>query len=159
MWLWGRYMCIYCRWREIVFALRIYRITPAHIWPVDGPQLEWERIAIRPPSGRCHPRAARPSARAHTFLCGRTPTRPFCASASPTVVFVRALGSVVVVPSAVCLVALPSAPVGPGRPCVHRGVRTLHWVRGSRYRRHPRHRARGKATVNGRPFVCNWLIN
>lgn len=53
----------------------------------------------------------------------------------------------------------PIYPVDPGRPCVHRGVRTLHWVRGSRYRRHPRHRARGKATVNGRPFVCNWLIN
>ena len=69
-------MCIYCRWREIVFALRIYRITPAHIWPVDGPQLAWERIAIRPPSDRYHPRATRPSTRAHTFLYGRTPTRP-----------------------------------------------------------------------------------
>ena len=152
-------MCIYCRWREIVFALRIYRITPAHIWPVDGPQLAWERIAIRPPSDRYHPRATRPSTRAHTFLYGRTPTRPFCTNASPTIVFVRALESMIIIPSTVYLIALPSTPVNPGRPCVHRGVRTLHWVRGSRHRRHRRHRARGKATVNGRPFVCNWLIN
>ena len=56
--LWG-YMCIYCRWREIVFALRIHIIPPTHPRAVDGPRLSWEHFVIRPLSGRYQPIATR----------------------------------------------------------------------------------------------------
>jgi hypothetical protein len=45
--LWG-YMRIYCRWLEIVFALRIHMVFFTNTRTIDGPQLPWERNAHEP---------------------------------------------------------------------------------------------------------------
>jgi len=49
--LWG-YMRIYCRWLEVVVALRIHMVFFTNTRTIDGPQLPWERNAHDPLAGR-----------------------------------------------------------------------------------------------------------
>jgi len=53
------YMRIYLRWVEIVFLLKIPISFFAQPRPIDGPQLAWEQIAIKPLSDRYRPRSSR----------------------------------------------------------------------------------------------------
>ena len=69
-------MRIYCRGVEIVFLLRIHIALPLFVRAVDGPQLAWEQSAIKPLSGRYHPRSSRSS-------------EPFCTARSAARLFVR----------------------------------------------------------------------
>ncbi len=67
-------MRIYCRRVEIVFSLRIHRVSPFFVRPIDGPQLAWEQSAIKPLSGRYHPRSSRSS---EPFCTAHSAARPF----------------------------------------------------------------------------------
>jgi len=52
-------MRIYCRGVKIVFLLNIYIFFLYRPRPIDGPQLAWEQIAIKPLSGRYQTIASR----------------------------------------------------------------------------------------------------